>query len=447
MHRLTLLGIAAFALSLQAAAQPITVDQMEDRVKNEFRHFWNGYLAHGRDADGYAPLSLKPETRYGTPFYLTAVYALDALLLMHLDAEADSARALIDQKLSFDRDVYVPTAEFAGGVLGSLIASYQLTADKRLLELADDLGSRVSKAFISPTGMPYHEVNLKTGAGRGDTTTPGEVGSLLMDLGALTMITGKPAYFNYAKIAMLQMYERRSEIGLVGESMDISTGEWSTRSSSLGPTAGPYYENVLKSSYLFQDGDCAQIWQTHYAAITRYLLDSTAKGSWYGQADMKTGKRTKTVSRAYDAFLPTAQAIFKDFDRADRSMQVFCGTWTHYGSLPEAFNYGRGKIENTAFTFAPKFTEALYSMYRTSGEGKYLHMGKAILDSLASRCRVSGGYAELKNITDGTPVDRLDVDAFIATMRNLYLLFSPPEVLDFDRVILDPHGHPIRKAW
>jgi mannosidase alpha-like ER degradation enhancer 2 len=32
-------------------------------------------------------------------------------------------------------------------------------------------------------------------------------------------------------------------------------------------------------------------------------------------------------------------------------------------------------------------------------------------------------------------------------MKYLYLLFSPPETLDFDAVIFNTEAHPIRRMW
>jgi hypothetical protein len=32
-------------------------------------------------------------------------------------------------------------------------------------------------------------------------------------------------------------------------------------------------------------------------------------------------------------------------------------------------------------------------------------------------------------------------------MKYLYLLYAPPEVLPFDKVIFNTEGHPIRRAW
>src|SRR5207237_5956696 len=93
---------------------------------------------------------------------MTPVDALDTLILMHLDAEAERARSLIATDLSFDRDIYVKNFEIAIRLLGGLLSSYQLSSDKRLLRLAEDLGNRLLPVFNSPTGLPYVSVILRT---------------------------------------------------------------------------------------------------------------------------------------------------------------------------------------------------------------------------------------------------------------------------------------------
>src|SRR5213079_2308128 len=100
--------------------------------------------------------------------------------VMKLDAEANKARALITTELSFDRDVYVKNFEITIGLLGGLLSGYQLTGDKRLLALAEDLSRRLLPVFDSPTGLPYVDVNLRTGKTRGTKTNPAETGTLLV---------------------------------------------------------------------------------------------------------------------------------------------------------------------------------------------------------------------------------------------------------------------------
>src|SRR2546429_7806720 len=107
---------------------------------------------------------------------MTPVDSLDTLLLMNLDAEAAKAKALIATDLSFDRDIYIKNFEITIRLLGGLLSSYQLTGDKRLLSLAEDLGNRLLPAFNSPTGLPYVYVNRRTGQIRDALTNPAETG-------------------------------------------------------------------------------------------------------------------------------------------------------------------------------------------------------------------------------------------------------------------------------
>ena len=433
-------------LTVQGVPQDRT-EQLASRVKSEFLHAWQGYKKYAWKHDAYKPLSKTAEDWYGTPFYLTAVEALDALMVMRLDEEADSTREFLATHLSFDKDVYVPVPDMASRVIGALLGSYQLSADSRLLALADSLGTRLLPAFISPTAMPYREINLKTGAVRGELLSPGDVGSLFLEFSTLGFITGKAAYFNHAKIALLEVYAHRSNLDLPGEEINISTGEWTRTDSHLESGIGEYYDALLKGSFLFDDADCKQMWLAHYAAINRYLLDSSAAGYWYGHADMNSGKRTRTCAGTRAAALPALQALFSDTGRAERTIQSLYALWRKFGAQPELYDYATGAVVKPACSLNPALFESVFTADRLIGGPAYTSMGEALLDSLILHCRTDEGYAELTDVTTKTKADRLDPWFFAGTMKYLYLLFTPPEVLDFGRMLMTTHGHPLRKVF
>ena len=145
---------------------------MADRVRHEFLHAWNGYKQYARGHDELQPLTKTPHDWYGTSLYMTPVDALDTMILMGLNKEADEDRELVAKNLSFDKDIYVKNFEITIRMLGGLLSSYELSSDKRLLVLAEDLGDRLLPVFNSPTGMPYVEVNLHTGAVRNESQIP-----------------------------------------------------------------------------------------------------------------------------------------------------------------------------------------------------------------------------------------------------------------------------------
>jgi len=156
-------------------------------------------------------------------------------------------------------------------LLGGLLSSYQLTGDKRLLHLAEDLGNRLLPVFNSATGLPYRYVNLKTGKVRGNITNPAEAGTLLIEFGTLSKLTHKPIFYDKAKRALVGIYNRRSSIGLVGTWINVETGEWTDTDSHISGAIDSYYEYLLKCAILFDDQDCRRMWTNSVAAINRYL--------------------------------------------------------------------------------------------------------------------------------------------------------------------------------
>src|SRR5262245_46691715 len=164
--------------------------EMAGAVRQEFLHAWNGYKRYASGHDELKPLSKSYRDWYATSLFMTPVDALDTMILMGLTDEAAKTREYIAKNLSFDRDIYVKNFEITIRLLGGLLSSFQLTGDKRLLALAEDLGRRLLPAFNSPTGMPYVFVNLKTGAVKGEISNPAEIGTLLLELGTLSKLTG-----------------------------------------------------------------------------------------------------------------------------------------------------------------------------------------------------------------------------------------------------------------
>src|ERR1041384_3364228 len=184
------------ARSLAAPRQP-AVDRrkLAAQVRAEFLHAWHGYEQYAWGHDDLRPLTKTYHDWYEHTLYMTPVDALDTMLLMGLRDEAEKTRTLIVNNLNFDQDIYVQNFEITIRHLGGLLACYQLTGDRRLLALAEDLGTRLLPAFDSPTGIPYRFVNLKTGKVRDPETNPAEAGTLLIEFGTLRKLTHKPVCY------------------------------------------------------------------------------------------------------------------------------------------------------------------------------------------------------------------------------------------------------------
>jgi mannosidase alpha-like ER degradation enhancer 2 len=414
-------------------------------VKAEFLFSWKAYEKYAWGHDELKPMSRTVRDWYGEPLLMTPVDALDTMLLMGLREDADRARGLIATRLSFDRDISVKNFEVTIRLLGGLLSSYEMTRDERLLRLASDLGRRLLPVFDSPTGMPYMFVNLKTGKATGAKSNPAEIGTLILEFGTLTKLTGEPVYFDKAKRALETLFSRRSKIGLVGEEIDVESGKWKSTSSHVGGGIDSYYEYLLKGSILFGDHDLARMWAESRSALNRYVADETPNGLWYGPVDMETGRRGSTEFGALEAFLPAVLALGGDLSRARRLEDSCFRMWNLRGIEPEELDYHRMAVTEAGYPLRPEIVESAYYLYRYTKDPKYLEMGKTFFEDLRKYCRTDDGYTVLKSVVTKEKGDLMPSFFLAETLKYLYLLFAPDDILDFDRVIFNTEAHPLRR--
>jgi len=451
LPKLVTLLLVFFQIGTVAYPQQRNSPNMAAQVRAEFLHAWNGYRQYAWGHDDLKPLSKSYHDWYAEPLLMTPVDALDTMLLMGLKAEAATTREYIVQHLSFDKDISVQNFEVTIRLLGGLLSAYQLTGDKRLLALANDLGNRLLPAFNSPTGMPYRFVNLKTGAVRDPESNPAETGTLLIEFGTLSKLTNRPVFFDKAKRALVETYKRRSPIGLVGEKINVETGAWTGSDSHISGGIDSYYEYLLKCWLLFADEDCHRMWLESIAAINKYLAAEVYRSSgerelWYGHADMNTGKRTASTYGALDAFFPALLALSGDLTRAQRLQESSFKMWQLNGIEPEEIDYRSMTVTSPGYPLRPEIVESTYYLYRFTQDRRYLLLGAQLFRDFVKYCRTDAGYAALRNVRTKEMSDSMQSFLFAETFKYFYLLFAPPHTLRFEKVIFNTEAHPMRRT-
>jgi len=432
-----------------AGPSPKPVDRaaLAAQVRAEFLSSWQAYERYAWGHDELQPLSKTPRDWYGESLLMTPVDSLDTLLLLGFKDEAAKAQALIVDKLSFDKDVSVKNFEVTIRLLGGLLSGYQMTGDARLLHLAEDLGKRLLPVFNSPTGMPYMFVNLRTGKTSGARSNPAEIGTLLLEFGTLSKLTKNPVFYDKAKNAVVQLYKRRSKLGLVGEEIDVETGEWTSRASHVGGGIDSYYEYLLKCSRLFGDKDCGTMWRESVRALDKHLADRAPSGLWYGQVDMVTARRTATEFGALHAFLPAVLALGGDLGRAKRLQDSAYKMWNLAGIEPEVIDYRTMKITAAGYPLRPEIIESAYYLFHSTKDPRYLEMGRTFFAGLMAHCRTDAGYTVLKDVTTKEKGDLMPSYFLAETLKYFYLLFAPEQTLDLEKVVFNTEAHPLRRSW
>ena len=278
---------------------------------------------------------------------------------------------------------------------------------------------------------------------------------MLIEFGTLSKLTGKPIFFDKAKRALVETYNRRSPIGLIGTRFNVETGKWTNTDSHISAEIDSYYEYLLKSWLLFGDQDCKRMWLESIPAVNKYLADEFVReGSrqsgpelWYGHADMNTGKRTTTTYGALDAFFPAVLALSGDLNRAKRLQASSFMMWKQHGIEPEEFNYRTMEVVHAGYPLRPEIVESTYHLYHYTKDPHYLRMGETLFRDFVTHCKTEAGYAALKSVVTKEKSDSMQSFLFAETFKYFYLLFAPPKTLAFDKVTFNTEAHPVRKTW
>ena len=437
-----------FSLSVSAQKDaPFTEEmkhQMCTKVKMAAQHAWQGYKDYAWGADDLKPLTKTPKTWYKQPMLMTPVDAFDTFILLGLTTEAKEAKELILTKLDFNIDNDVQVFEITIRLLGGLITAYELDGDQHFLTLATDLANRLMPAFNSKTGMPYRYVHLQTGKTRYPVNNPAEIGTLMMEFGKLSKITGNKKYYNAAKKGIMYVYNHRSKLNLVGEQIDVNTGKWVNARSHIGAYIDSYYEYLYKSWLLFGDKDFKMAFDTHNEAIKKHLISKTNNGWFMHQVDMNTGNVIGTTYGALEAFYAGLCAFSGDVETGRQIQEANYYMWTRFNIEPEEYNFKADTIISAYYILRPENLESCFYLYRLTGQLKYLWQGKVMVESILDHCKNDVGFASLKDVRTYEKTNSMESFFFGETLKYAYLIFAPETTLDLKKLVMTTEAHPFK---
>ncbi len=418
--------------------------EMRDKVKQAVTHAWQGYKQYAWGFDDLQPLTKMGKNWYKTSMLMTPVDAFDTFILLGLKKEAKEAKNIILQKLDFNIDQDVQVFEITIRLLAGLLTAYELDGNKKFLTIADDLGKRLMPCFDTPTGMPYRFVNLVTGKIRDSANNPAEIGTLMMEFGKLSKLTGNNTYYSAAKKAMMAVYNKRSKIDLVGEMIDVNTGKWIRTQSHISGYIDSYYEYLYKSWKLFGDKDFKNAWDVSVAAIKTNLISKQNNGWFCTHVDMNTGKETSSTYGALDAFIAGLFAYSGDIKTAREMQKANYYMWTKFNIEPEEYNFKTDSILSAYYVLRPENLESCFYLYRLTKDQQYLFMAKRMVDDILTYCRTDAGFASLKNVITFEKENSMHSFLFAETFKYAYLIFAPDNVVDLNKYVFSTEAHPFK---
>lgn len=389
-------------------------------------------------------------------YSLTLIDTLDTLAVMNNASEFKRAVQLVIDTVTFDNDHIVQVFEANIRILGALLSAHLLIEDPQqpfgdlrppnyhgqLLELAHDLATRLLPAFDnSATGLPYPRVNLRHGLISPEkatelcedcstqTCTAG-AGSLLLEFGLLSKLRHDPVFESVARRAAKSLWLRRDRTtGLLGNVIDVETGEWVNKMSGIGAGQDSFYEYLLKSYILFGELDDYRMFNETYTQIKRHLRrgrphcnEGSGNHPVYVNVNMLDGQTTTLWIDSLQAAFAGVQVMSGDVEEAICQHALYYAIWKRYGALPERFNWKHLAPDVSFYPLRPELIESTYLLYQATKNPFYLHVGREILDSLNRYARVKCGYATIHNVEDMTLEDRMESFFLSETCKYLYLV-------------------------
>ncbi|KAK7389030.1 hypothetical protein VNO78_23861 [Psophocarpus tetragonolobus] len=464
---LFLLVLSDFSMSESQSPWAAKKKRMREKVRNMFYHAYDNYMTYAFPHDELKPLTktftnslselgnLKlehlPQDYNGTA--LTLIESLSSLVIMGNNTEFERAVLWLSENLTFDVDARINLFECNIRVLGGLVSAHLLASDSskklfqgaynnQLLPLAEDLGKRFLPAFNTPTGLPYAWINLKYGVMENETTetSTSGCGSLILEMGALSKITGDPIYESVALRALRKLWSMQSSLTLFGTTLDVTSGQWIEYSSGIGAGVDSFYEYLLKAHILFGKEDFWKMFHSAYVAVQKYFRH----GPWYHEADMMTGRATYWQLTSLQAFWPGLQVLIGDVIAANASHREFFHVWKRYGVLPERYLLDHQMLHPTEkyYPLRPELAESTFYLYQATKDPWYIEVGESIVNSLNSYTKVEGGFASIKDVTTMQLEDHQHSFFLAETCKYLYLLFDDSFVHG-NNYIFTTEGHPL----
>ncbi|KAK4051547.1 hypothetical protein OIV83_002687 [Microbotryomycetes sp. JL201] len=394
-------------------------------------------------------------------FALTLVDSLDTFAVLDDKAGFEQAIKETIEHVSFDRDSRVQVFEVTIRMLGGLLSGHLLATDPKrgyalpwysgeLLILATDLANRLLPAFQTPTGIPYARIHLQKGIRKGETfeTCSAGAASLLLEFATLSRLTSDPKYEAAAKKAFFAIWNRKSQLGLVGNTLSAFDGKWMHGISTTGAGIDSIFEYAAKAFVLLGEEEYHRVWQDMYSSVLRYIR--SPDGFWYRGVNMFTGQLASVFVDSLSAFFPGVQTLVGDLESAIKAHAVYAFQWMRYSGLPEIFDIHKKSAASLGYPLRPEFIESNLYLYQATKDDWYLGIAERILHDINNRTRTECGFAAILDLNSGRLEDKQPSFLTAETLKYLYLTFDEynafnvddgPMVYTTEGHMLDVSGH------
>ncbi|PUU82349.1 glycoside hydrolase [Tuber borchii] len=379
-------------------------------------------------------------------------------------------------------------------------------AEDMYLNKATDLADRLLGAYDSLSGVPFASVNLKSSEGvpshaDGGASSTAEAATLQLEMKYLSKLIGETVYWKKAEKVIEVLDNNGAKDGLVPIFVYADTGNFRGNEIRLGSRGDSYYEYLIKQ-YLQtknQEPIYLDMYNAAMSGVKKHLIAKSHPSHLTFIAELPNGiggdlspkmdhlvcfmpglfalgaTEGLTVEEARKAEKGVKWGVRQEEDlKLARELMRTCYEMynvTATGLAPEIawFNLKHGKSDDGELIEEdpskdiivkprdahnlqrPETVESLFVMWRITGDEIYREWGWKIFEAFLEHSAVGkgakDGFTSLDNVNEVPPTQRDNMESFwlAETLKYLYLLFSPNDLLPLDEVVFNTEAHPFPK--
>ncbi|KAH6899794.1 glycoside hydrolase [Thelonectria olida] len=483
---------------VQAVTKTSNSDTAKERkaaVKKAFVKSWEAYKTYAWTQDELKPLSRKGKQSF-SGWSAQLVDALDSLWLMDMKGEfklAVEQIALIDWNSTSDK--FLNLFEVTIRHLGGLIAAYDLSGEKVLLQKAIELGDMLYATFDTPNRLPNHWLyfeSAKKGTQKADPSMSGAAGcSMGMEFTRLSQLTGDSKYYDATERVKQFIYRNQNKTkipGLWPHIMNYRDELVDTPMFTLGAGADSLYEYLPKMHAILGglDPEYEQMTIQALDTATKYLLyrpmnpkeedilmagnvvetggseELTAEmqhltcfvGGTYALAGklmerkdlVDLGSRlTRGCIWAYDSFPTNIMPEISQLKPCP-SIDEKC-PWTEIDTKEKRLPPGFVRARDPRYLLRPEAIESVFYMWRITGDESWRDAAWRMWQGIVKETETDLAFAVISDVRvkDSSKEDSMETFWMSETLKYFYLIFDDVDVLNLDEWVLNTEAHGFKR--
>ncbi|KAF5020945.1 hypothetical protein F66182_7026 [Fusarium sp. NRRL 66182] len=464
-------------------------------VRDEFLRSYRSYKQYAWMKDELIPVSAGAKDNFGG-WAATLVDSLDTLWIMGLEEEFDeAAQAAATLDWGETHEGAVNLFETTIRHLGGLLAAYELSGEKAILNKAVELGEMLYVAFDTPNRLPGFWLNFddarqgKQVAGVHDPSA--SPSSLVMEFTKLSQITGDAKFYDATDRVTQFLVRTQNDTLLPGMwplCLDFQNEQVNDNTFSLGALADSLYEYLPKMHALLGglDGTYESMYRTAADVVIDNLLyrpmlpgqdDILFSGDVHVGAKIDLVTESQHLTCFAGGMFALGGKLFRIQEHVNIGEKLARGCGWAYkafptGIMPEMFSLvpcptlepcdydetrwdperksipqGFRHARDPRYLLRPEAIESIFIMYRITADAQWQDMAWDMFQAIVRFTATQHANAAIQDVIDTGTAQTDSMESFwlAETLKYFYLIFSPPDLVSLDEYVLNTEAHPFRR--